>query len=192
MAAGIVRHIARRAALRALACGAATVPLAARTARAERPADVAGWDVARWGMSLGTLDRTFAGRIRTVEPFVFGPFVATRIIERVLVSGVPFVVFFQVRPPDERLAQVLLQFRGSRPTEREESAVHAELRAQLGPPDGRGEDSDYSGTFPSYEIAFRWAFPTTRIVLRYVDPYGEFDRRVRKELLIRYTPTRPG
>jgi hypothetical protein len=191
MAARIVRRIARRTALRDLARGAAAALIATGTARAERPADVAGWDAARWGMSLGTLDHVFAGRIRTVEPFVFGPFVATRIIERVALGSVPFVVFFQVRPPDQRLAQVLLQFRGSRPTEREQVATRTALAAQLGPPDGRGEDSDYSGTFPSYEIAFRWAFPTTHIVLRYVDPYAEFDRRVRKELLVRYTPTRP-
>jgi hypothetical protein len=177
--------------LRGLASGTAAALIAIRAARAERPADVACWDTARWGMTLGAIDRAFAGRVRTVEPFFFGPFVATRIIERIAVAGVPFVVFFQVRPPDERLAQVLLQFRGSRPTAREESAVRSALDAQLGPPDASGGDSDYSGTFPSYEVAFSWAFPTTHIVLRYVDPNGEIDRRVRKELLIRYTPTRP-
>ncbi len=184
----MAERIARRA---ALCCGAAAALLRPRPALAQRPADVEGWDESRWGMSLAALDRVFAGRIRTVSPFMFGPFVATRIIQRVLVGGVPFNVFFQVRPPDSRLAQVLLQFRGSRPTPNEGAAVRAALGEQLGPADGRDEDSDYSGTFPSYAIVFRWVFPTTRIVLRYVDPYGEFDRRVRKELLIRYAPTRP-
>lgn len=186
MAGCTARRIARRSAL----CGAAASLLPAGATRASRPDDVPGWDAARWGMSLAALERVFAGRIRRVDAFVFGPFVATRIIERVVVAGVPFVVFFQVRPPDTRLAQVLLQFRGSRPTPNEGAAVRAALGAELGPADGRDEESDYSGTFPSYAIVFRWVFPTTRIVLRYVDPYGEIDRRVRKELLIRYAPTR--
>ena len=183
-------RVGRRAALCSMTCGAAGSLLLARAAQA-RPDDVPGWEASRWGMTLATLDRTFAGRIRTVDPFVFGPFVATRIIERVAVAGVPFVVFFQTRPPDTRLAQVLLQFRGSRPTPNEGAAVRAALGQELGRADGRDEESDYSGTFPSYAIVFRWVFATTRIVLRYVDRYGEFDRRVRKELLIRYAPTRP-
>ena len=181
-------RIARRA---LLCCAAAAALLPARPARAARPDDVPGWDEARWGMDAATLERTFPGRIRRVEPFVFGPFTATRIIERVRVGGVPFNVFFQTRPPDTRLAQVLLQFRGSRPTPNEVAATHGALTAELGREDGFDDDYDYSGTFPSGFVLFRWVFPTTRIVLRYVDPYGEIDRRVRKELLIRYAPTRP-
>jgi len=184
----MAERVSRRAALCRIAWCCAAAAIGGRAARAERPADVEGWDESRWGMSMATLDTLFAGRISTVRPFVFGAFTATRIIHRVPVGAVPFNVFFQMRPPDTRLAQVLLQYRGSRPTPNEGASVRAALGELYGPADGRDEDSDYSGTFPSYAIVFRWAFPTTRIVLRYVDPYGEIDRRVRKELLIRYTP----
>ena len=162
----------------------------ASPAAAERPADIAGWDDTRWGMTMSTLDRIFAGRIQVAQsPLIFGPFRATRYLDRVTVAGRPFIAFLQSND-EQRLAQVLLRYRGSRPAPADGAAVRIALTAQLGPTSERDVESDYSGSFPSFTVINRWAFPTTRVLLRYTDPNGDAADRVPKELIIRYAPTR--
>ena len=69
--------------------------------------------------------------------------------------------------------------------------VRMALTEQLGPTSEREVESDYSGSFPSFTVINRWAFPSTRVLLRYTDPNADVGERVPKELIIRYAPTRP-
>lgn len=171
--------------------GAAAFAVSARTAAA-RPADLAGWGDARWGMTVQALDRLYAGRIRVAEsPLIFGPFRATRYLDRVAVAGRPFIAYLQTNGDDPHLAQVLLRYRGSRPAPADGAAVRMALTEQLGPTSEREVESDYSGSFPSFTVINRWAFPSTRVLLRYTDPNADVSDRVPKELIIRYAPTRP-
>ncbi len=180
--------LTRRHALFA-ALAACTLPPRVASAR---PDDLPGWDETRWGMSIAALDRAFAGRIRTAEtPLIFGPYRATRYLDRVAVAGRPFIAFLQTTGEDQRLAQVLLRYRGSRPAPADGAAVRLALTEQLGPASERDVESDYSGSFPSLTVINRWAFPSTRVLLRYSDPNADAADRIAKELIIRYSPARP-
>ncbi len=175
----------------ALFGGAAVLTAFTRPAVA-RPADLAGWGETRWGMTLQALDRALAGRIRVAEsPLIFGPFRATRFLDRVSVAGRPFIAYLQTRGDDPRLAQVLLRYRGSRPAPADGAAVRIALTAELGPASEREVESDYGGSFPSFTVINRWAFPSTRVLRRYSDPNADVGEREPKELIIRYAPTRP-
>ncbi|MSO65874.1 MAG: hypothetical protein EXQ85_08790 [Alphaproteobacteria bacterium] len=98
-----------------------------------------------------------------------------------------FLVLFQLTPGNEGLVQVLMLYRGSRPTQGDFIAVLAALEDQSGPAQGRTIDSDYTASFPSFSTERRWQFPTTQVHLRYTDPNMEPLSRVRKELVLRYS-----
>ena len=150
--------------------------------------DPKGWREARWGMTGEDLAQTFKS---TLEPtrgtLEYNNYVVKQRIVRVDIGGRPFVVLFQLDKQSEKLKQVLLQFRGSRPMHTDYVEVGKALTAEFGPPAKARGQGDYSGSFPSYATEMRWCFPTTEIFLRYIDPNAEAGSGVRKDLVIRYT-----
>ncbi len=150
--------------------------------------DPQGWREARWGMSGADIAQTFKG---TLEPvggqLEFNNYVVRQRIIRTEIGGRPFVVLFQLDKTSEKLKQVLLQFRGSRPMHTDYVEVGKALTAELGAPSRAKGQGDYSGSFPSSTSEMRWCFPTTEIVLRYVDPNAEAYSGQRKDLVIRYS-----
>lgn len=154
-------------------------------------ADPGGWDRARWGMTAAELGAAFGSDLRAVEPsMVFGPFIARQVVPRVAVAGRPFLAFLQLDASNERLAQVLLRYRGRNPTHSDFAALAAALTAALGPPSGGDSARDYSGSFPSFAVSREWRLPTTTVTLAYQDPNAEPYSAVRKDLTIRYAPAR--
>jgi hypothetical protein len=150
--------------------------------------DPKGWREARWGMSGEDLAQTFKGTLEPVGATLeYNQYVVKQRIMRVDIAGRPFVVLFQLDKSSEKLKQVLLQFRGSRPMHTDYVEVGKALTAEFGAPAKTRGTGDYSGSFPSYATEMRWCFPTTEIVLRYIDPNAEAGSGVRKDLLIRYT-----
>lgn len=151
-------------------------------------ADPQGWREARWGMSGEDLAQTFKGTLEPVGGQLdFNNYVVRQRIIRTEIGGRPFVVLFQLDKSSEKLKQVLLQFRGSRPMHTDYVEVGKALAAELGAPSRAKGQGDYSGSFPSSTSELRWCFPTTEIVLRYVDPNAEAYSGQRKDLVIRYS-----
>lgn len=150
-------------------------------------ADPGGWRAARWGMSSAELDVAFRAQIRPLAGRMdFGPYVVERQIDIVTVGYREFVALFQMDRRTRRLRQVLLRFRGSRPTRADADAVHAALKDELETLGTMLTYSDYSGTSPSFGLSVQWLFASTGVILRYLDPNAEPGSGVRKELLVRY------
>lgn len=150
--------------------------------------DPLGWREARWGMSGEDLAQAFQGTLEPVGGQLdFNNYVVRQRIIRTEIGGRPFVVLFQLEKNSEKLKQVLLQYRGSRPMHTDYVEVGKALTAELGAPSRARGQGDYSGSFPSYTTEMRWCFPTTEIVLRYVDPNSEAYSGQRKDLVIRYS-----
>jgi hypothetical protein len=180
-----VHQLDRRSFLIALAV--LGCPGAARAAITDLP----GWLESRWGMSRTELASAFGDIVRPVPvPLNYSGLRALDMIPRIDVAGRSFVVLFQYEEARDRLAQVLVDFRGSQPTHGDFSAVFKSLTNDLGAPtDGKAETDD-SGSFPSLSVEREWRFPTTIVRLRYTDPNAEAFSGVRKELVIRYTSAR--
>ena len=171
---------------RGLLLGLATLPLGCRRAVAS---ETGGWRAARWGMSGAALDAAFGQTVRRIDPpMAFGHLIAERLIPGVRLGGRHFVAFLQHPPERDGLAQVLLQFYSSRPAPEDFAAVRRALIGELGRPQQRNVDTDYSADFPSFETAVLWHTAGTRVTLRYVDPNMEPYSGVRKSLTVRYTP----
>ena len=157
------------------------------------PGDLAGWRNTRWGMSEGELRALLARELESVEgAFQFRDLVVPVAIMNLPVAGRPFMVLFQLDPEERRLRQVLLRYRGSRPTHSDFVAVATALADEHGPPEASRSEQDYSGKFPSFMVERRWRFPTTSIRLYYSDPNAEARARVRKDLTLRYYPSELG
>jgi hypothetical protein len=141
-------------------------------------------------MRESDLEATFPGQLERVEgAFQFLDLIVLLAIPVLALAGRPFVVLFQMDPAERRLRQVLLRFRGGRPTHSDFVAVATELAGELGPPDASRADRDYSGSFPTFMVERRWRFTTTSVRLFHNDPNAEARGRVRKDLTLRYFPT---
>jgi hypothetical protein len=150
--------------------------------------DPQGWREARWGMSGQDLAQTFKGTLEPVGGALeFNNYVVRQRIIRTEIGGRPFVVLFQLDKESEKLKQVLLQYRGSRPMHTDYVEVGKALIAELGAPSRARGQGDYSGSFPSSTSEMRWCFPSTQVVLRYIDPNSEAYSGQRKDLVIRYS-----
>jgi hypothetical protein len=180
--------LSRRSLLGGALGGLACAP---RRADAAAPADVMGWGRTRWGMSEADLRAMLAGRLESVEgAFQFFDVVVPVAIMHWPIAGRPFMVLFQCDPVERRLRQVLLRYRASRPTHSDFVAVAEEVSRDLGPAEVSRSEQDYSGNFPSFNVERRWRFSTTSIRLYYSDPNAEARARVRKDMTLRYYPTR--
>jgi hypothetical protein len=168
---------------RILAVFPAIVGFCAHGARA----DQGGWRQARWDMSAAELDAAFPAQTRPpAGRLEFGPYVVERQIDLVTIAERGFVALFQMDRRTRLLRQVLLQFRGSRPTHTDAVSVYAALKAELDAPGLVRAHSDYSGTAPSFGLTVEWQLAGTGVVLRYLDPNAEPGSGVRKELIVRY------
>lgn len=148
----------RRAAPAVLLCAA----LAAAGAVPARPADVAGWDAARWGMSGTELDAAFAGRIEHLEGRVeYYRAYADRIVRDVAVGPVLFVAYLQLGSESGRLVRVLLERRGA--TDADYRAARAALTRRWGAPDARDAEACVGPADTARGAA--WLFPTTEVHL---------------------------
>lgn len=74
-------------------------------------AKAAEWQHAAFGQTLNELDAAFSGRLTRIPQRIYGPFVAERMLPKVVIAGQPFDVLFQVDPATGRLAQILAQSR---------------------------------------------------------------------------------
>ena len=176
---------------RGLFLGAAAIVIA--PAGAAPPTDVAGWANTRWGMSRAELGAALGASLVSLKtPLVYGKFVARDTLPGLRLAGRPFVAIFQFDPSIERLAQVLLRYRGDFPMPADFIALRDLLAAEYGPPAERRNEKDYSGSFPSFRLESRWRFPSTEIALSLTDPDAEPLSGRRKTLVARYWPAQRG
>jgi hypothetical protein len=152
--------------------------------------DLAGYRQARWGMGEAELDHAFGAQIVKPEvPPEFDGFVVREIIPKTAVAGRPFIVYFQLDPQSLRLAQVLLTYRGKRPTHSDYAQIARTLEAELGPSDETKTERFYQSV-PGFRVERRWRLPTTTVVLHFSQPNAEHPNTERSSLTLRYAPTR--
>lgn len=152
------------------------------------PADLPGWDETRWGMSREDLARVLGPRRRALAaPLRYGEYIVRDTVPGLRLAGRPFVALLQLDRGSERLAQVLLRYRGDFPMLSDFAAVREVLAAQFGAPHERRAETDDRGSFPSFWIEARWTFPSTAVVLALVDPNADPYSSQRKTLIVRYT-----
>jgi hypothetical protein len=156
---------------------------------AAAPADLTGWGATRWGMSRDELAHAIvAGLVRLDRPLHYEKLIVRDTLPNLRVAGRPFVALFQLDSASERLAQVLLRYRGDFPMLGDFAAVRDALAAELGEPALRRAETDARGAFPSFWIEARWTFRTTHVVLSLTDPNAKPWSRRRKTLVARYSP----
>ena len=152
------------------------------------PADLAGWGVTRWGMSGDELARVLGPMlVRLATPLQYSEYVVRDTVPGLRLAGRPFVALLQLDRGSERLAQVLLRYRGDFPMLSDFAAVRDLLAKDLGPPAERRAATDYRGSFPSFWIEAGWTFPTTAVVLSLVDQNADALSGQRKTLIVRYS-----
>lgn len=152
------------------------------------PADVAGWGETRWGMSRAELARALGPRrVGLATPLRYKEYVVRDTVPGLRLAGRPFVALLQLEPDGERLAQVLLRYRGDFPMLSDFAAVRDLLAAELGTPHERRAHTDYRGSFPSFWIEAHWTFPSTAVVLSLVDRNADPYSGHRKTLTARYS-----
>jgi len=166
----------RGALLRILAIALPLAPALAPEAAIARPADVAGWQAARWGMSEAELDRAFGEALAQLPVstpggrWVYGNAYATRYIEQVPLGENDFRALFQMNDDTDRLQQVLLEpQQRARPEATFRDTLDA-LRATYGPADARCATRLADGTPRLAE--YQWRFATTVIHLTFLDFYS--------------------
>jgi hypothetical protein len=161
---------------------------APRSFAASAPADLAGWDETRWGMSENELARVLGRRsARLTSPLDYKELVVRATVPGLRLAGRPFVALLQLDRKTGRLAQVLLRYRGDFPMLSDFVAVRDLLAADLGAPAERRAETDYRGSIPSFWIEAGWTFPTTAVVLALVDQNADPFSGQRKTLTVRYS-----
>ena len=152
------------------------------------PADLAGWGATRWGMSRDELTRVLGPRrVGLATPLQYNEYVVHDTVPGLRLAGRPFVALLQLDRRSERLAQVLLRYRGDFPMLSDFAALRDLLAAELGVPHVRRAETDYRGSFPSFWIEAHWTFPSTAVVLSLVDRNADPYSGQRKTLTIRYS-----
>jgi hypothetical protein len=158
---------------------------------AAQPADLAGWGETRWGMSRDELARVLGSRrAHLAAPLDYNQLVVRDTVPGLRLAGRPFVALLQLDRQTERLAQVLLRYRGDFPMLSDFVAVRDLLAKDLGAPAERRAETDYRGSIPSFWIEAGWTFPSTAVVLALVDQNADPYSGQRKTLTVRYTGRR--
>jgi hypothetical protein len=154
------------------------------------PADLPGWDRARWGMTAEDLDKAFGARLHRLSAVLrYKNSVATSVIDAAWLGPERFTAVFQMDERSGRLVQVLLKFTGGTPPHGSYAQTRRALEAAFGPPARSERETDNTSNIPWFRIADRWIFPTTTVVLAYFEP--DFEDTARdKSLTVRYFPTR--
>ena len=162
--------------------------VAAATRAGAAPADLPGWGDTRWGMSGEELARSLGSRrVRLATPLRYGEFVVRDTVPGLRLAGRPFVALLQLDARSERLAQVLLRYRGDFPMLSDFAAVRDLLAAELGAPHERRAETDRRGSFPSFWIEAIWSFPSTVVTIALVDPNADPYSGQRKTLTVRFS-----
>ncbi len=183
------RPAQHRLSRRAILAGFAAALGGWRAAVADLPADLPGWGPARWGMNRAELAAAFGNRLVQLDvALAFDRLVVRDSIPDQRIAGRPMIALFQLDPRSERLAQVLLRYPGDYPMLSDFVALRDEIGRELGPPQQRLAETDYSGSFPSFWIEAIWRFATTEVYLSLVDPNAKPWSRRRKRLTLRYSP----
>ncbi len=168
---------------------AGLVALATCPAAADLPPDLSGWRQARWGMSDAELKAAFPGALMPAPVALeFDDLVVHEIIPKLLLAGRPFVVYFQLDARTLKLAQVLLTYRGKRPTHSDYAAIARELVSELGASDMTTTDRFYQSV-PGFRVERRWTRHTTSVSLHYLEPNFDYGNNERGSLTLRYFPS---
>jgi hypothetical protein len=154
------------------------------------PADLPGWERARWGMTTEDLGKTFGQRLRRLSTGLqYKDSVGTAVINPVGLGRARFTAVFQMDERSRRLVQVLLTFTGGTPPYESYAQTRRALETALGPPSRSERETDKTSNIPWFRVVDRWTFPTTTVVLSYFEP--DFEDTARdKSLTVRYFPTR--
>jgi hypothetical protein len=151
------------------------------------PQDVRGWRQARWGMSEAELEAAFGRELMRPEAAPeFDGLVVHEIIPQAAVSGRPFIAYFQLDPKSLRLKQVLLTYRGKRPTHTDYATIARGLEAELGPSDETKTERFYQSV-PGFRVERVWRRPTTTVTLHFSQPNFEHPNGERGSLTLRYS-----
>ena len=183
-----MRFLISRRRLGLLLSAASLIP-SESTEAAAAPADLLGWGATRWGMSSEELAPILGpGHVRLATPLEYGALIVRDTLPGQRLAGRPFVFLFQLDRATERLAQVLLRYRGDFPMLSDFVAVRDLLAKELGAPQERRGETEYRGTIPWFWIEALWRFPTTEVVLSLVDQNADPYSGQRKTLIVRYSP----
>jgi hypothetical protein len=152
-----------------LLAGAVTLALAALPAAA-RPADVAGWQAARWGMTDSDLVDAFGDVLAQLPTRRdYGGAYAARYLPDVALGSRRWRALFQMNAADGTLQQVLLEPHCEPAAESPFAAARAALTDIYGPPDGRCATPGAGGAPRAVELW--WTFATTTVRLAAFDFY---------------------
>ena len=78
--------------------------------------DLAGWDKARWGMTMDELAAAFGPRLKKLPvPIYYRDSFVIQVVHDVTLGGVRFIALFQMDPGQGRLVQVALARQGCDP-----------------------------------------------------------------------------
>lgn len=140
----------------------AAFPLAAAAA----PADLPGWQAARWGMTAPELRRAFGRQLQPLPGrWHYDGAYAEWMLPDVRIAGASFTAYFQMASQDDRLRQVLLQGRRANPAGYDTLA--SSLAAEYGPPQYRCV-SPLNRRNPM-RVEEIWRFPTTTVHATFLD-----------------------
>ncbi len=135
---------------------------------AGRPADVPGWEGARWGMKEPQLDAALGPRLeRLPGRWEYGKAYATRAINDARIGTLRFRAFFQMRSENDALQQVLLERRREDSNRFRFEDVKAALEADFGPADRLCLRPRQAGQPRIADMT--WRFPTTTIHATFFD-----------------------
>jgi len=133
-----------------------------------RPADVAGWEGARWGMTETELDAALGPRLaRLPGRWEYGNAFATRAIHDARVGDLSFRAFFQMQDGTEALQQVLLERRREDSNRFRFEDVKAALEVAYGPANRFCLRPRQPGQARIADMT--WRFPTTTIHATFFD-----------------------
>ncbi len=131
------------------------------------PADLAGWDAARWGMTTAEIEAAFGARLTTLPGrWIYGGAYAERAVLETRVGGLAFTAYFQMNAESGRLQQVLLERRqqdAANPAVLQ--ALRKALEARFGPASQACLLSERNPT----GLELVWRFPTTTLHATFLD-----------------------
>ena len=132
------------------------------------PADVSGWDEARWGMTRAQLEAALGERATALSSrWLYGGAYAELIVPDVALAGVDFTAFLQMDSESDRLRQVLLERRRVGATPAVFERLIGELEANYGTPSQVCAQAKTGGQPLDYRMT--WHFPTTTIHVKFLD-----------------------
>lgn len=132
------------------------------------PADVPGWDAARWGMTGPELEEALGDAVAPLSGrWLYGGAYAELTVPRVLLGGLGFAAYLQMDRRSDRLRQVLMERRRTGATPAVFERLIDELEERYGAPSLVCTQAKRGGQPLDYEMI--WRFPTTTIHVKFLD-----------------------